>query len=165
MSAALTDESLEFVVIERIADRAVADAIVARRIVDRVRMGKLSLCRLHARKVEIALLCGRDGARDLLLRLGGHRVEGASRGSHSSALECARALGEAVLDLADDGSDLRHIVNLSVEHGARLVLHALGRENVEQTVPLLGNDADDTACADIERKDKLRGALMTSRMV
>ena len=70
-----------------------------------------------------------------------------------------------MLDLADDGGDLRHIVNLSVEHGARLVLHALGRENVEQTVPLLGNDADDTARADIERKDKLRGALVTSSMV
>ena len=122
-------------------------------------MGELLLCRLYTRKVEVALLCGRDRARNVLLCLGGHRVERASCGGDGGAAECPRALGEAALDLADDGGDLRHVVNLSVEHGARLVLHALGSEDVEQAVALLGDDSNDAARANVERKDKFCGAL------
>ena len=74
-----------------------------------------------------------------------------------------RALGEPPLDLADDRRDLRHIVNLPVEHGARLVLHALRGEDVEDALTLFGDDADDAARADVERKDELRLPLAARR--
>ena len=128
-------------------------------------MGELLLCRLYTRKVEIALLRGRDRARNVLLCLGGHRVERASCSGYGSTVESPRALGEAPLDLADDGGDLRHIVNLPVKHGSRLVLHALGGEDVEQTVALLGDNTNDAARADVQCKNKLRRALATQRRV
>ena len=74
-------------------------------------------------------------------------------------MECARALGKAAFDLADDGSDLRNVVDLPVEHCAGLMLHMLGGENVEHAVPLLSDDADHAACADVEGKDEFGGAL------
>ena len=155
VSAALSDERLELVAVELVADRAVADAVVARRIVDRVRVCKLALSRLHTGKVEVALLRGRNRARDVLFCVGGHRVECASCSRDGGTAQCARALREPAFDLADDGGNLRHVVNLTVEHGARLVLHALCGEDVEQPVALFGNDADDAARADVECKDQL----------
>ena len=69
-------------------------------------------------------------------------------------MQRACALGEAALDLADDGGDLRYVVDLPVQHRARLVLHALGGEDMEHPVPLFGDDADDAARSDIEREDQ-----------
>ena len=155
VSAALPDEGFELVAVELVADCAVADAVVARRIIHCMRVGELPLCCLDTRKVKIALLCGRDRTRDLLLRLRRHRVECTSCGSHGGTAECARTLGEAAFDLANDGGDLGNIVNLAVEHGSRLVLHAFRGEDVEKTIPLFGDDTDDAACADVERKDQL----------
>ena len=126
-------------------------------------MGELLLRRLYARKVEVALLRRCDRARDILLRLGSHRVECASCGSHGGTAQCSRTLGEAAFDLANDGGNLRHIVNLSVKHGARLVLQPFGGKDMELPVTLFGDDADDTARADVERKDQFRGALTPHR--
>ena len=159
MSAALTDERLELIAVEGIADRAVADAVVTRRVVDRMGVRELSLCCLYTCEVEVALLCGRDRARDVLIRLGGHGIECAPRRCDRRTVQCACAFGEAALDLADDGGDLRHVVNLSVEHSTRLVFQALGGENVEEPLPLLGDNADDAARADVEREDEFRWAL------
>ena len=152
---ALSDERLEVVAVECVADRAVADAVVARRIVYGMRLGELLLCCLYAGKVEVALLCGRDRPRDILRRLGGHRVERAPRCGDGGTVERARTLGEAPFDLADDCRDLRHIVNLSVEHGTCLMLHAFRCKDVEDTLTLLGDNADDAARTDVECKDKL----------
>ena len=127
LAPALPDERLELVAVERIADCAVADAVVARRIIDGVGVGQFLLCLLHARKVEVALLRGRNRAREVLLCIRCHRVEGTPCRRHSSTGQRPCTLHEAVFDLADDGSDLRHIVNLPVEHGTRTVLEAVGR--------------------------------------
>ena len=127
LAPALPDERLELVAVERIADRAVADAVVARWIIDRVGVGQFLLCLLHARKIEVALLRGCNRAREVLLGIRCHRVEGTPCRRHSSTGQRPCTLHEAVFDLADDGSDLRHIVNLPVEHGTRTVLEAVGR--------------------------------------
>jgi len=75
LASALSDERLEIVAVEGIADRAVSDAVIARRIVDGVGMGEPALCFLHACEVEVALLCGCDNACDILLGLCRHRIE------------------------------------------------------------------------------------------
>ena len=161
--AALSDERLEFVAVELVADRAVADAVVARRIIDRMRVREFSLRSLNAGKVEIALLRGCNCARDVLFRVGSHRVERTSCRSDGGTAQCACALGEATFDLTDDGSDLRYIVNLTVEHGTRFVLQPLCGEDVELPVTLLSNDADDAARTDVQRKDELRGTFTAHR--
>ena len=162
-AAALSDERLEFVAVERVADRAVADAVVARWIIDRVGVGEFLLRLLYPCKVEVTLLCGCNRAREVLLCIRCHRVEGTPCRRHSSTGQRPCTLHEAVLDLADDGSDLRHIVNLPVEHGARAVLEAIGRQDVQQSVALFGDNADHTARPNIERKDKLLRPLAACR--
>ena len=153
LAPALSDERLELVAVERIADRAVADAVVTRWIIDRVGVSQFFLCLLHACKVEVALLCRCNRAREVLLGIRCHRVEGTSCRCHSSTGQRPCTLHEAVLDLADDGSDLRHIVNLPVEHGTRAVLEAVGRQDVQQSVTLFSDNADHAARPDIERED------------
>ena len=159
-ASALSDERLEIVAVEGIADRAVSDTVIARRIVDGVGMGKPALCFLHACEVEVALLCGCDNACDILLGLCRHRIERTPGSGHGDTVQRARAFGQTALDLADDSGNLRHIVNLPVQHRARLVLHALGSEDMEHAVPLFGDDADDAACPNVKRKDEFGRAIV-----
>ena len=159
--AALTDEALQGDVVERVLDRAVADAVVAAGVVDVLGAGELRLRRLHAREVEGALLLVGDDAVDLDGRFGGHGVEGAAGGCDGGGLQRARRLFEFMLDLADEVGDLRHVVDLAVEHGACLVLAAHGREDAHLLVfELFGDDADDAARADVEREDRLAVRLL-----
>ena len=159
--AALTNEALQGDVVERVLDRAVADAVVAAGVFDVLGIGEFRLRCLHAREVEGALLLVGDDAVDLDGGFGGHGVEGAAGSCDGGGLQRACRLFQLALDLADEVGDLRHVVNLAVEHGARLVLAAHGREDAHLlVVEFFSDDADDAACADVEREDRLAVRLL-----
>ena len=151
---ALAHEALQRDIIEHVADRAVTDAVVARRVIDSMGGRQLRLRGLHAGKIEVALHLRCDEAIDIHLRLGRHRIERTACGCDSGIVQRPRILDERILDVLDDLRDLRHIVDLAIEHGTRLMLLPLRRHDMQQAIGLfLRNDTDDAARADIERKE------------
>ena len=155
LAAALAHECLELHVVEQVADRAIAHAVVARGVVDGVGGRELRLGSLYAGEVEVALLFGRDDdAVDVHFGLGGHRVERTASGGDGRGVQGAGILDEGFLDVLDDGGDLRHVVDLTVEHSAGLVFLPLRGYDVQSVIlAFLGDDADDAARADIQREN------------
>ena len=87
--AALAAQTFEWSAVEQVADGAVADAVVERRIVYCVRIGQRSLRGLNAGKVKVSLLLRRDDAAEVHFRFGSHRVESASCRSDGGVMDRA----------------------------------------------------------------------------
>ena len=167
LTSALTDQGFQLISVQCVFDGAVANAIVMRRIVDLGGFRELYLRRLHAREIETALIFGGDDAGKIHFRFGSHRVKRAPRSGNGYAFQRAGRFLQRALDLVDDRGDLRHVVNLPVEHGAGLVLPARRIENLQRAVRLLlGDNADNAPGADIKREKMLlflRGFLGSFR--
>ena len=155
---ALADEHAQVIVIEDIAYGAVAHAVVARRVINRMRADQLRLRGLYAGEIEVALLLGRDDAIHIHLGLSRHRVQRTAGRGNSRVMQTPDLLLEHLAHRRYDGRHLRHVMDLAVEHSPRLMLEAVRGYDLQLAIRLaLGYDADDGAGADIQREYPLLG--------
>ena len=163
--AALPDQRFQSDAVELVFDRRKAHAII-RFHIQRMQRGKICLRVLHRGEFQTPLLVFRNGTVRLERRLRRDGIEFAPGGGDCRALQFADLLLERDGDFFYDRRDLRHIMNLPVEHRARFMfLPICGNYRQGSVVLFDGNNSDHGSGSDVERINLLSiGIIIRGRL-
>ncbi len=153
----LADQRLHRRAVESEADHTVTDAVIAGGFGHRLRRRQLMLGCLDSRKLKSPLIVRRQGATSAAIgiRHGPQSAQRPAGGGHRNPLERPDPLDEARRHTRQHLSNLGHVVDLAVQHGAGIMLLALRGQHFNAAGRLLAHQADDAPRTDIQAKKQL----------
>ena len=114
--------------------------------------GKVDLRVLNGGELKVAFFVVGDGTLGIERGIGSDGEEFPTCGSDRGGLKGTHFPLKGIGDFMNDGGDLGNVMDLTVEHGARLMLLAFGGNDGEGAVVLLDGDyTDDGAGTYVER--------------